>query len=286
MKKILLQLDCDDQASVFDSVVAGDAGVDHLFRHQGVTPATVTGLVHGCIFTRGGKDLANTAIFVGGSDVQAGEAIARAVKNSFFGPMQVSVMMDANGCNTTAAAAVIASARHVDLNDAVVTVLAGTGPVGQRIAKLCLRQGATVRLCSRKLEKAEEVCAEMTCESGKLSAVQSADDVEAGQAVSGTSVVFAAGAAGIELLSNETRQAAASAKVLIDLNAVPPLGIGGVEMFDKAVERDGQVCYGAIGVGGTKMKIHKAVMRSLFETNDRFFDAEEIFDLGMELETS
>ena len=40
------------------------------------------------------------------------------------------------------------------------------------------------------------------------------------------------------------------------------------------------LAYGAIGVGGLKMKIHKAAIRSLFEANDRTLDAEEIFDIG------
>ena len=48
----------------------------------------------------------------------------------------------------------------------------------------------------------------------------------------------------------------------IDLNAVPPLGIDGVEMGDKGQQRDGVICYGAIGVGDTKMKIHKAASPS------------------------
>src|SRR4051794_31785411 len=75
MTKILLQLDPDPQPSVFDAVVAVDSGVSHLFRHAGVTPEAVRDLVHGALFTRGPDDLKNTAIFVGGSDVRAGEAI-------------------------------------------------------------------------------------------------------------------------------------------------------------------------------------------------------------------
>ena len=48
---------------------------------------------------------------------------------------------------------------------------------------------------------------------------------------------------------------------------------------------DGEtICYGAIGVGGTKMKIHKAAIESLFASNDRLLDAEAIFALGRELE--
>ena len=36
------------------------------------------------------------------------------------------------------------------------------------------------------------------------------------------------------------------------------------------------VLYGAIGVGGLKMKIHKAAIARLFETNDAILDAAEI----------
>ena len=52
-----LQLDTDPQPSVFDAVVAVDAGVDHLFRHGGVTPENVRDLVYGALFTRGPADL-------------------------------------------------------------------------------------------------------------------------------------------------------------------------------------------------------------------------------------
>ncbi|WP_375314972.1 methylene-tetrahydromethanopterin dehydrogenase N-terminal domain-containing protein [Schlesneria sp. DSM 10557] len=59
--------------SSFDRVVAVDAGVDELFSYGGVTPDNVETLVHGAIFTRKPSDLVNTAIFVGGSNVAAGE---------------------------------------------------------------------------------------------------------------------------------------------------------------------------------------------------------------------
>jgi hypothetical protein len=71
--------------------------------------------------------------------------------------------------------------------------------------------------------------------------------------------------------------------VAIDLNAVPPLGIEGVDARDKAAQRDGQLCYGALGVGGTKMKIHKAAVRRLFESNDQVLDAEEMLEIGKAL---
>ena len=54
--------------------------------------------------------------------------------------------------------------------------------------------------------------------------------------------------------------------------------------MDKGTQRDGVFCYGAIGVGGTKMKIHKAALRKLFESNDQILDAEQIFAVGRELD--
>src|SRR5438132_10732127 len=150
-RKILIQLDTDPQPSVFDRVVAIDAGVDELFSYGGVKPEQVQALVHGAIFTRGSDDLSRTAIFIGGSDVAAGERLLAEVQKHMlpqFG-LRVSVLLDANGANTTAAAAVLAAARHVDLKDAAALVVAGTGPVGQRAARLLTRQGADVRVGSR-----------------------------------------------------------------------------------------------------------------------------------------
>jgi hypothetical protein len=72
-------------------------------------------------------------------------------------------------------------------------------------------------------------------------------------------------------------------KLVIDLNAVPPLGIEGVEATDKAAQRDGIVCYGAIGIGGTKMKVHKAAVAKLFESNDQVMDAEEVYQIAQAL---
>jgi hypothetical protein len=96
-------------------------------------------------------------------------------------------------------------------------------------------------------------------------------------------VVIAAGAAGIELLAKDLRRDVKSLQVAIDLNAVPPAGIAGLEASDKAKERDGVICYGAIGVGGTKMKIHKAAIARLFTANTHVLDAEEVFSIGQEL---
>ena len=109
MKNLLLQLDSSAHPSVFDRVVASDAGADEVMTYGGVTRDAVRDLVHGAIFTRGPKDLHHTAIFIGGADMAAGERLLDAVRGAFFGPLRVSVMLDSNGSNTTAVAAPRAS---------------------------------------------------------------------------------------------------------------------------------------------------------------------------------
>jgi hypothetical protein len=282
MQKILVCLDTDPQPSVFDGVVAVDAGADHLFRHGGVTPELVRDLVYGAMFTRGPADLKNTAVFIGGSDVDAGEKLLEKARKCFFGPMRVSLMLDSNGANTTAAAAVLSARKHVPLKAAVVTVLAATGAVGRRVARLLVREGAEVRVASRKLDRAQQVCESVTKLVGdaQLKAFQTHNDTTVREAVDGAAIVVAAGAPGIELLSEDIRRGLKSLKVAIDLNAVPPAGIAGIGPQDKAIDQAGQLCYGAIGVGGHKMKLHKAAIRRLFESNDAVLDAEEIYALG------
>ena len=139
-RKILLQLDTDERPSSFDAVVAVDSGVDVLLPYGGITPDNVRDLVYGAIFTRGPEDLKSTAIFVGGSDVGRGEELLSVIRKTFFGPLQVSSMLDCNGANTTAAAAVIAATKHFDSGDSKLegvpaVVLGSTGPVGRRVGR-------------------------------------------------------------------------------------------------------------------------------------------------------
>jgi hypothetical protein len=285
---ILVQLDTDPLPSVFDRVVAVDSGAQHVFAYGGITPHNVMPLVHGCIFTRGPKDLNRTAIFVGGSDVAAGEAVLAEVKKHLIPQygLSVSMMLDSNGANTTAAAAVRAAGRHVDLSSAASLVLGATGPVGQRVVRLLARCGGHVRVGSRQREKAEAVCAIVRAHvpGAKLEAVGVSSSSDGPSALGGRSLVVAAGAAGVVLLPKRVRDTTKSLRVAIDLNGVPPAGIEGVELNDKGNDRDGVLCYGALGVGGMKMKVHKAAIARLFAANNAVLDVEEIYNLALQLQ--
>ena len=288
--KILIQIDSDRHASVFDSVVAIDSEIDHLLPHSNVGPEDIEGLVHGAMFTRGVKDLSHTAIFFGGNDVVATEELVRATKKCFVGNLRVSLLADPNGSNTTAAAAVLCAQNETELGGKNITILGGTGPVGQRIARLiggvasAGNPPASIRICSRSLKKSQGVCDSLADLTGfTFSPFETSSDQLTRESVRNADIVFAAGAAGIELLSEGWMSSGSAPTVAIDLNAVPPAGIFGVSVTDQGEKRDNTLCYGAIGVGGLKMKIHKQAIKNLFLSNDLTIETEETYRLGVEL---
>jgi glutamyl-tRNA reductase len=197
--------------------------------------------------------------------------------------LQVSVLLDANGANTTSAAAVRVAGQHLELRSSRALVLGGTGPVGQRAALLLASQGAEVTVGSRQHDRAERVCAAIRTRvpSARVTPATAGTAEQVQAALAGRDLVVAAGAAGVVLLPRSVRLASPSLKVAIDLNAVPPLGIEGISVTDKAVAHDDALCYGAVGVGDTKMKVHRAAVARLFESNDQVLDAPEVYALAL-----
>jgi methylenetetrahydrofolate/methylenetetrahydromethanopterin dehydrogenase (NADP+) len=284
MKKLLFQFDTDTYPSVFDTVVAYDGGADHVIGHGGLTPENVSALVEGAIFTRAPKDKKNTAIFIGGSDMVAGQALFNAVQKHFFAGFQVSVMLDSNGCNTTAAAAIAKLVANRNFAGKKAVVLAGTGPVGQRAAAMLAKEGATVAITSRKMEQAIKVCVAMkTRFDVDLIPIEAADNNARSKAIADANIVLATGAAGIELLKEEHWRDNPNIELIADANATPPLGIGGTDMMDKGLDRHGKIIWGAIGFGSLKLALQRACIAKLFEDNKQIFDAENIFALAKEM---
>jgi hypothetical protein len=284
MKKLLFLFDTDPYASVFDTVVAYDGGADRVAGYANVTPDNVGTLVDGTIFTRGGKEKQNTAIFVGGGDMGKGEALLKAVKKKFFGPFRVSVMLDPNGSNTTAAAGVALLAKATKLRGKKAVVLAGTGPVGMRAAAMLAQEGADVTLTSRSKERAEKAAQAIAARFGvKVKGVQGADEAARAKDLEGAQIVFAAGAIGVELVKTSHWEGNPTIEAVADVNAQPPLGLEGIEATDKGKERDGKLCFGALGIGGLKLKLHRACIGKLFESSEAVFDAEEIYALAKEM---
>ena len=284
MKKLLFQFDTDILPSSFDTVVAYDGGADHVIPHGGLTPNNISALVEGTIFTRAPKDKKNTAIFVGGSNIIAGQALFSAVQKSFFTSFRVSLMLDSNGCNTTAAAAVAKIATSTSLVGKKVVILAGTGPVGQRAGAMFAKEGAIVSITSRNIATAEKACLSMKERfEVDLTPIEAPDLETRAEACKDANIILATGAAGIELLKPEHWQNNPNLEVIADANATPPLGIGGTDMLDKGHDRHGKIIWGAIGFGSLKLALHRACIAKLFEDTHQVLDAELIYQLATEM---
>ncbi len=286
MRKLLLQLDSSRLPSVFDRVVAYDAAADEVMSYGAITEADIRDLIHGCIFTRGPKDLKHTAVFIGGADMAAGERLLAAAKQAFFGPFTVSVMLDSNGSNTTAVAAVakMVQAAGGDVRGKRVLIVAGTGPVGIRAAGLFAKAGADVCITSRKAdagERARDLVLKRF--GGTVRAIAMPDAKEAIRACERAVLVLNAGPAGVMLVPKQAWANRPGLEVVADVNAVPPLGVEGVDVTDDGVVKHGVRCFGALAIGNLKMKVHKACIARLFERNDLVLDAETIADVAREL---
>jgi ribulose 1,5-bisphosphate synthetase/thiazole synthase len=282
MRKLLLQLDSSRLPSVFDQVVAYDAGADEIMSYGGITEGDVRDLIHGCIFTRGPKDLKHTAVWIGGNNMSAGEQLLAMAQDALFAPYSVSIMLDSNGSNTTAVAAVVKIEETLgDLTGKKVLILAGTGPVGQRAAGLLAKDGAHVTITSRKPEQGEKarqfIGARFNVE---VDAVAMSDPAKLPELLEGAEILLNSGPAGVQMVPRSAWTAAKSLRIAVDLNAVPPLGIEGVDVNDAGEKREGVVVYGAFGVGNFKTKLHKACVTKLFTRNDLVLDAEAIADVA------
>jgi methylenetetrahydrofolate/methylenetetrahydromethanopterin dehydrogenase (NADP+) len=282
MRKLLLQLDSSRLPSVFDQVVAYDAGADVVMSYGGIAESDVRDLILGCIFTRGPKDLHNTAVWIGGSSMSAGEQLLALAQDSMFEPFKVSIMLDSNGSNTTAVAAVVKVEQTIgDVRGKRTVIIAGTGPVGQRAAGLLAKGGAKVTITSRKPEQGDKARRSI----GERFEVQVestvvADPTQATQVCADAEILINSGPAGVLMVPKSAWTNCPGLQVAVDLNAVPPLGIEGVEVNDEGVERGGVKVFGAFGIGNFKMKIHKACVARLFQRNDLVLDAEAIAEVA------
>ena len=285
MKKILIQLDTDEHPSTFDSMVAHDAGVDALLRYGGIEPDAVRGLIQSAYFTRPPGD-SNLAVWVGGSSVGAGEEVLEQVKESFFGPFRVSVMLDSNGCNTTACTTVARLATELELDGRRV-VIVGAGAVGLRSAKLLIDEGCDVtvsgipkdRFEGREYRRARGLS---TAEERGIQIAEPEHDDALADLLDGASLVLAAGPAGVELLPESIWREVDSVEVLADYNAAEPLGIAGTDAQDDMKDYDGKRVLGALAIGGPKMKVHKTCIQRLFETNEAVLDVDGVYEIAKE----
>ncbi len=288
MKKVLLQLDTDEHPSPFDAIVAYDAGVEVLLSHGSVKPEEARELAQDAFFTRGPDDLKTMAVWVGGTRVATGEEVFAEVQRAFFGPFRVSVMLDSNGCNTTAATTIARIAKIRDLAGDRAVVL-GLGSVGLRSAVLLQGEGCDVTVVAlpsdlfgddRPYRRPSGL---PVAEQLGLDVREPADRSELESMLEGATIALSAGPAGVPVLRRDFWAQHPTIELLADYNAAEPLGIEGTKATDDLADHDGKLVLGALAIGGPKMKVHKACVRRLFESNDQVLDTDAVYTVAKEL---
>ncbi|MCK4842420.1 MAG: methylenetetrahydromethanopterin dehydrogenase [Methylococcales bacterium] len=291
---ILHMLTTAKNLSPFDVNMAMDAGWVSAIPYINVEASEVKGLVQDVIFSRSPKGLKNTGIFIGGRDAKQAMDMLKTAKNSMVPPFEVSVFSDPSGAFTTAAGMIVAIEKELDekfnttLKGKTILALGGTGPVGQAAAVIAAQAGANVRIIGRQLEKAQriaELCNDEFGE-GKIS-IQAGADADKAEYIKTADVIFATGAAGIELLSAELIASASQLKVAADVNAVPPSGIIGLDAFDNgkalANSTSGAVGIGALAIGNIKYQAQSRLLKKMINSEKPvYLHFEHAFEVARE----
>lgn len=271
----------DEQEGLFDVIVFHDMGVDVVLPYTKVSAEGAGDLVYDAVFARSPRSLGDLAFFVGGSSLEdsgnLASEIAR-VLGELPDKLRVSVAADPSGAYTTGAS-VVAKVKRVlgSLEGARAVVLAGTGPVGMAAAALLGLGGARVGLSSRMMESAVNACGFIKMKYDVMvEPLEVNDDGSLSHAISDATVVVACGPSGTRILPKSVWEGAGSLRVLADVNAVAPSGIEGVEPdFDGVVVSE-RVCFGALGLGDLKMRVHRKLVNNLFLERGVVLDLEGI----------
>jgi hypothetical protein len=286
VKKVLLQLDTEEHPSPFDAIVAHDAGVDVLLAHSNVKAESARALAQDAFFTRGPDDLKNTAVWVGGKNVAAGEQIFGEVQKAFFGPFRVSVMIDSNGCNTTAATTIARIVKERDVSGERAVVI-GLGAVGLRSATLLRGEGCEVVVSTLSPDLFEGSARKprglAVAKDLGLDVRAPGDRGELEGLLEGAQIVLSAGPAGVPVLRRDFWSSHPTIELLADYNAAEPLGVEDTKATDDMKDYDGKLVLGALAIGGPKMKVHKTCVRRLFESNEAILDTDAVYEIAKEL---
>ena len=285
MKKILIQLDTDPHPSPFDAIAAYDAGVDVVLGFGAITDENLDDLVQGAIFPRGPDGLADTAFWVGGSRVRDGEDLFAAARDLFFDPFTPSIMLDSDGSNTTAAAAVHRVRGAATLEGARAAVI-GVGPVGVRTAELLRREGAEVTVLTFPPDVFQgghrRASGIRVAEEAGFTVTEPGSSDELDGALAGHVAVFAAGPAGTQILRRSGWGEVEGLRVIVDYSAAEPVGVEGVGRDDDLVDDGGVLKLGALAVGAPKMKLQKRCVQRMFEAKGSVLDLAGVYDVALE----
>lgn len=277
--RILHMLVPGENVSPFDVNMAADAGFDVIVPYRGVGAKKVTGLVQDAIFSRPPKRYNETGVFIGGYDVNVAADMLEQARKAMVPPFEVAVFADPNGAYTTSAALVALVEHHLrektgaGFQDRDIEIF-GAGPVALCTAVLVAQQGGRPRLVRHSPLSSEKAAAlETFCQryDVELPCIAAVEDNEKSAAIESAHVVVTAAKAGVQILSEALLKKTRHLVVAADVNAVPPVGIEGIEPTDNGVElaTAGKTALGigALAIGNIKYKTQQGLFKVMQEAD-------------------
>jgi len=290
-KTVFIFLDTDKFCSPFDMLVAQDVYPDAaVYKYENVTGDDAGKIVFDALFPRGPLGAAHTKFFINGSNFEMVEkVVAETMKAMAAAPWGNSVIVDPRGAYTTAAGAV-AKTLGLSLEKGFgglegknVTVLAGTGPVGQTAARIYAAEKANVIITSRSLAKGQAIADKINKECGaeRVKVIEVSKPEQTAAAIKDAEIILAAGAGGVQLMTAEDVKNAEKAKIIGDINAIKPLGVEGLGSDDESKELiAGTFGIGALAIGKLKLKVETDMIKRATEAPSGLFDYSIAYDIA------
>jgi len=261
-----------------------------ILKYEDVTVEDAEKIIYDAMFPRGPEGAKHTKIFINGRDFKQVNDILEKAKKCMLPPFELAIIIDPRGAYTTATAAVAKTLElslekgFGGLENKVVTLLAGTGSVGQTAARLYASEKANVILTSRDLQRASSVATKINEETDSewVRGVEAQTSDEIGKAIENAEIVLSTGAAGTQLLPLDVlKEYGKKCKIVADINAIPPLGVEELKS-----EVDGEEILpnvfgiGALAIGKLKNKVEAELIKKAAEEQKGIFDYRMAYEIA------
>lgn len=291
---ILHMLSPTKNVSPFDVNMGADAGYKVIVPYNGVTLEETAGLVQDAIFSRPPHYGQKTGFFIGGKDALLALDMLDAAQKALVPPFQVSTFADPAGSFTTAAAMVACCERVLKFKfgrswrGLKVAVFGATGVVGFASSIIAALEGAQVQLVAHR--GVERVIKNADISKKRfgvdLEPVNGETADQKRDIIANAEVIFAAAAAGVQVVSAEHKALAKKLLVVADVNAVPPPGVEGMGLFMNGDALPGcqALGVGPLAIGDIKYKTQAGLFKRMLASSEPLaLDFRHAFELAREL---
>ncbi len=287
-RPILHMLEPNKHVSPFDVNMAADAGYKTIVPYTNVSLDEVRPLVQDAIFSRPPDYGVRTGFFFGGKDAILALDMIKAAQDALVPPFQLSTFADPAGSFTTAAG-MVALVEQVlkqklgrSLKGTKVAIFGATGVVGFASSIISALEGADVQLVAhRGVDRVIKAAAVSKERFGvDLEPVAGETPEQKADIIANAEIIYAAAAAGVQVVSKEDKERAKKLLVVADVNAVPPPGVEGMELFMNGEQIPGcdALGVGPLAIGDVKYKTQSGLLKQMINaTEAQHYDFRDAF---------